>query len=545
MLAAVIRGFTPEAARRAFGYYLARGLETGIVDTSWPVGHPRRYGAKVDGTNVDHVAYQRAHDSLAALGGGILTVPVGVSLFGATVNHTSPRVFWQAEGDGAIIRPNAATFHLITLGALAHRSKFKNVRFEGAASSNATTQFAIKTNALAAPDDILIRDCFFGADSAVGNSLNNGIWIDGGNRWKVYDNTFSYLQGAISGCGYGVLAGTTNRLIAKGNHFTGSVGHGRHAVYLSAGCADCSVESNHVSGFTEEAFPVYATAAQTANTDNVIKNNIVLGGGQLTSLTGAISILGKCSRNVAQGNKIRGFQGSGIIVGLASVAAACDVNVVKQNDIRETAWDGISISGASNTVIRGNDLFDWGQASAGTYPAIGVRKDGAVAPDGVTIRGNHTKPGTTGRCGVFLEAGVLNAEILESNRFPAGLVDSLELNGNAVKTDSTNLLGAGFSAPGFAANVTIDAGLASTFDVTASSAAAFNFVAPLNPMTGQRITVRIRNTSGGAIAVPTWNAVFKHNITAMPATGNNRSWIFEFDGANWRQTSANQVDIPN
>ena len=86
---------------------------------------------------------------------------------------------------------------------------------------------------------------------------------------------------------------------------------------------------------------------------------------------------------------------------------------------------------------------------------------------------------------------------------------------------------------------------ADEFVITQSSGSAFSVPAPQNETTGQRITIRIRNTSGGALGTVTWNAVFKMAAWTSPATGNSRSIDFQFDGTNWVEVSRTPGDVPN
>lgn len=62
---------------------------------------------------------------------------------------------------------------------------------------------------------------------------------------------------------------------------------------------------------------------------------------------------------------------------------------------------------------------------------------------------------------------------------------------------------------------------------------------------GQQITIHINNSSGGAMGVITWNAVFKMSAWTNPANGQNRAITFEYNGSSWKQISQTGVDVPN
>jgi hypothetical protein len=81
--------------------------------------------------------------------------------------------------------------------------------------------------------------------------------------------------------------------------------------------------------------------------------------------------------------------------------------------------------------------------------------------------------------------------------------------------------------------------------ITASNGTAFTINAPTNPSHGQIVTLTIRNASGGALGVITWNAVFKMSAWTNPANGQSRSITFRYDKTNWVQVGQTGVDVPN
>lgn len=97
----------------------------------------------------------------------------------------------------------------------------------------------------------------------------------------------------------------------------------------------------------------------------------------------------------------------------------------------------------------------------------------------------------------------------------------------------------------YSASMTFDASLATQFIITATNATAFTINAPTNPVLGQEIFVRIRNTSGGALGAATWNAIFKLATWTQPATAFSRAIHFAYDGSNWVETARTPADVPN
>jgi len=97
----------------------------------------------------------------------------------------------------------------------------------------------------------------------------------------------------------------------------------------------------------------------------------------------------------------------------------------------------------------------------------------------------------------------------------------------------------------YSPSMTIDASLGNRFQVTANNATAFTFNAPTNPSDGQRLTICLRNASGGALGTITWNAVFKMAAWTSPATAFSRSITFRYDGASWIEEARTPADVPN
>lgn len=96
----------------------------------------------------------------------------------------------------------------------------------------------------------------------------------------------------------------------------------------------------------------------------------------------------------------------------------------------------------------------------------------------------------------------------------------------------------------YSAAMTIDADAGNSFDIVATNGVAFT-VTPSNGADGQQITVKISNTSGGALGAVTWAAAFKLAAWTSPATGFNRSIVFEYNGVNWIEVSRTPADVPN
>jgi hypothetical protein len=100
-------------------------------------------------------------------------------------------------------------------------------------------------------------------------------------------------------------------------------------------------------------------------------------------------------------------------------------------------------------------------------------------------------------------------------------------------------------APTYGVSVAIDASLGNEYVVTATDGVAFTVANPTNATTGQRISIRIRNTSGGVLGAVTWDTLYKLAAWTSPATANSRAIDFQYDGTNWVEVSRTPADVPN
>ena len=101
------------------------------------------------------------------------------------------------------------------------------------------------------------------------------------------------------------------------------------------------------------------------------------------------------------------------------------------------------------------------------------------------------------------------------------------------------------NAPTYGTSVAINASLSNTFNITVTNTVAFTIQNPTVGIDGQQITIRIRNTSGGAVGAVTWDTLYKLSAWTSPATGFSRAIDFEYNGTNWIQTRQTGVDVPN
>lgn len=100
-------------------------------------------------------------------------------------------------------------------------------------------------------------------------------------------------------------------------------------------------------------------------------------------------------------------------------------------------------------------------------------------------------------------------------------------------------------SPTYGTTVVIDALLGDHHLIVVTNGTAFTISAPLNPVTNQEITIRIKNTSGGTMGNITWATGYLLASLTKPANGFSKSITFQYDGASWVEISRTPSDVPN
>lgn len=98
--------------------------------------------------------------------------------------------------------------------------------------------------------------------------------------------------------------------------------------------------------------------------------------------------------------------------------------------------------------------------------------------------------------------------------------------------------------PTYDSSVDIDNRLGTTFIITVSDTNNFTIEAPAANYYG-RITITVKNSSGGAVGTITWNAIYKKGTFTNAANGFRRSISFYYDGTNWVEDMKGVNDVPN
>jgi hypothetical protein len=370
--------------------------------------------------------------------GGCICIPPGTYLVSHSLLVNTPMEI-KGAGRSSIIKANSDGFHIFALRSAATGSRLTCFQIQGAATSEKNTQVAILTEeSQGVPTDVTIDNMLIsGPDPRTG--CNDGIQLDrGANDWTtITHNKFERLIGTSSGHGYGVLVAASLRNIIVQKPLWGTVGQGRHAVYLSTGASYNLVANNIVRDFNFESFPVWYKIGQELCQFNQISGNTVTNSnrgivntGQFIHDTAAIGVYGGAAHNSVNGNVIVGYLGYDIIVSDAGSGGLCVGNQVTGNSISNVGLAGIIVRGAKNTDIRSNVVFNASQDvttfPAATFPGIIVSSSGTFGTevcDGTNIAGN-TSSGPSQRCafGINVTMPVPTNLAVFGNKFLAGAI---------------------------------------------------------------------------------------------------------------------------
>ena len=351
------------------------------------------FGAVGDDSRSDGDAIQAA--IAAARPGDKILIPKGTYLVDQTVVVDTQGLKIKGSGKASVIRAQAPTFNIFHVNS--DNVTFDRLNFQGAATPESTSankgNFAIYTDIDSTASKGKVRNSFFsGPNSTTG--LNNGIKLEtGSNNWTVTGNTFERLIGVVSGNGYGILVGASSEHLFKENRFSGALGQGRHAIYLSGGASNSRVSMNVVEKFNESSIAVYSRSYQPACTANLVIANRIIDQRLGSTGSAGIELSGNVQSNVVQRNTILRPGRAGIVVTASNEGDLARDNVISNNRIEGAGQFGILIEGALRTTVRGNCIYDASLESADVYSAIQVQADNfsrepRQVADGNVIDGN-------------------------------------------------------------------------------------------------------------------------------------------------------------
>lgn len=254
----------------------------------------------------------------------------------------------------------------------------------------------------------------------------------------------------------------------------------------------------------------------------------------LTPVTGSIvtsDATGQFSFYAADGDYTLEFRYNGTLYKTQSPVALLDsihgVTFTDTGSANAYAVADSRLEKALRTGLRINILISATSTGASTFQYNGLSVKNVVNLDGSAILANQLQAN-----GIYLLE--YNGTSWITRTMTGGSVYALRtVSSRVVLTYGTT--------------IAVDVSQGNEFDVTANNGTGFTISTPTNAVDGQRITVTIRNTSGGALGTISWPSNFKMSTWTSPGNGNSRSLDLRYDGTRtaWDQVSQTGVDVPN
>lgn len=383
---------------------------------------------------------QEAVDALPAEGG---TVSLACGSYGA-VTIAKPNVAIIGAGDcSTITAPASGSSGIVTVTGGATHTVISSVQILGQAVDQSTTQRCIYLTG--GSTGTTIEHVKFGGTSR-SSGCNIQIHSDStSSRNLIANNTFTQAIGTGSGGGYGMLIETSNNNVITHNVSIQTGTQGRHHIYLSAGSSSNVVMNNKLSGGTSDQIVIYALDSQPAARYNLIQNNVLTGMASGLGAEAAIHIVQNATLNRVIGNQVLEPAVAGIEIEASAIKGEshADANDVENNQVYFAGQFGIEILGSSRNTIKGNTIYEAGQAGAGTYSGLEVSSDSvyATARDN-QIAGNTSYGSEMQRCGLQIDSGTPEplATVVKQNRFGVGAVGTAFDNGGRDTVVGINVL---------------------------------------------------------------------------------------------------------
>ena len=222
-----------------------------------------------------------------------------------------------------------------------------------------------------------------------------------------------------------------------------------------------------------------------------------------------------------------------------------------------TVDSAIDINNATNALrglrIRNNVIGLQGTPSDAQVITTGINLRGAGGITAPLVESNvlaMAAPGTL-TTGITIASTVTGA-VLVNNVINGAGTDVSDSGTATTQLNSSGIwkFGSGVVwkrvTPTYAGTTAINAALGNLFVITGTNNSAITVGNPSNAQTGQYIRIRVRNTSGGALGVWTFDTLYKLGAAwTQPATGFSRSIDFEYDGTNWVEANRAAADVAN
>lgn len=297
------------------------------------------------------------------------------------------------------------------------------------------------------------------------------------------------------------------------------------------------------------------------DTDNLmVANNVIDGTGGpaiyvtpavdgLTPRFGAVTVTGNTIRNPGlegvrvekanrfsiTGNIIDGATQYGIRLGTPSEGTSRD-GVISGNVVANSQLAALYVQAdpAYGVTIEHNLLVEPSLAGGANYPVF-------LAAGEWVFRWNTIRAAVVG-WSYNVIAGATAAITLHDNVGPTVRTDTGA--GVTWRVDGTRRLPWRIDVP-WVPSMNINASAGREFVITATDGVSSQINNPTAPTSDQRITIRVRNATAGAMGVLNWGTLYKMATVTKPAAGFSRAWDFQYDGTNWVEVSRTPADVPN
>lgn len=316
------------------------------------------------------------------------------------------------------------------------------------------------------------------------------------------------------------------------------------------------ISGNRLINQTDSPIVINAASGDTARQLQIVGNSISVA---TPPTNGLVNLVRDCQYSVIAGNRLSGSSSaSGYGVYLNSVPGNVAIRNNRFGSLLNTV---VAYFAAATAVVNlsfdGNDVSNSiGQSGLAWIVLSGAATYGA----GIQARGNYL-----GNASVWTTLDILdfasNMLVYQGDNysFPEGVVTAvqgsrlLRSDGQAWQkvtgSGNTGWRPVGYvirNVPTYGAAVAIATkGEPGEFVITPTDGVAFTISNPTTPVVGARLTIRIINSTGGALGAITWDTAYKLAAWTSPATGFSRSIDFQYDGAHWIEVSRTPSDVPN
>jgi hypothetical protein len=540
-----------------------------------------KHSAIAAGSNADDLS-SNFNSALGAANGVNLFVPRG--LYNAEgLAFASGRSSMRGEGWGARIQSITAGKHILQADGLAKLS-VKGLKFQGKGSATVPSTvvggFAATSTGLVALHnctDVDVQGCeisdFYNALSLI-NSTRANAHLNYIHNWLLFgallslSDDFTVDRNWFIGCdqagaanAYGVSA--TGNEAAGNEQIGGSISWNWFRdipswdAIMSHDCGGLTIVGNDIrrvrSGIDITTGTsvillkhlrialnyIEATTTNTWGAAAAVHNAILVSADPAGTVARNVQIIGNTIRrfyNMA-GATISGNPGH-IDVGYSERVSVVG-NTIADGGVLPVGPAGVVLHNTVNQATLGDNALD------GPFPAGGYRLVN-VTGDMMSIGGGTVKQTTSTDPVVYSTGSTIAAFCLDpiaSNSTVPLLATTSTLTPSGMSLHAQDVQSA--VTVTYSAAMTPDVTKGGEFVITATNATAFQINPPLTPQPGQQMLITLRNASGGALGVATWQSTYKLAAWTNPATGFSRSISFRYDGTNWIEINRTPADVPN